>query len=128
METDRIRLKVYLMIFIALLAAGSLGFMILENLSLVDSFYFSIVTMATVGYGDIHPQTVVGKILALLLIVGGVGTFLGVVASIQKANIACVGGDTRSSLGMKSMTQARPFLDRLDLTFRRIIMHSSRPK
>jgi hypothetical protein len=38
--------------------------------------------MAKVGYGDIHPQSAVGKILALILIVGGVGTFLGVVASI----------------------------------------------
>jgi len=65
-----------------LLLVGILGFMLIENLSLVDSIYFSIVTMATVGYGDIHPQTPAGKILALVLIVGGVGTFLGVVASI----------------------------------------------
>jgi hypothetical protein len=65
-----------------LLFVGILGFMFIENLSLVDSIYFSIVTMATVGYGDIHPQSAVGKILALILIIGGVGTFLGVVASI----------------------------------------------
>ncbi len=82
METDRIRLKVYLMIFTALLVAGMFGFMLVENLSFVDSLYFSIVTMATVGYGDIHPQTAVGKVLSMILIVGGVGTFLGVVASI----------------------------------------------
>ena len=56
--------------------------MFVENLSLVDAIYFSVVTMATVGYGDIHPTSDVGKILVLVLIVGGVGTFLGVVASI----------------------------------------------
>ena len=84
MEADRIRLKLYLFVFTALLIAGSLGFMLIENLSLVDSIYFTIVTMATVGYGDIHPQSNVGKILALILIVGGVGTFLGVVASITE--------------------------------------------
>ncbi len=82
METDRIRLRLYLVVFTALLFVGILGFMFIENLSLVDAMYFSIVTMATVGYGDIHPQSAVGKILALILIVGGVGTFLGVVASI----------------------------------------------
>lgn len=82
MEADRIRLKLYLFVFAALLLLGSLGFMLIENLSLVDSIYFAIVTMATVGYGDIHPQSTIGKILALILIVGGVGTFLGVVASI----------------------------------------------
>lgn len=82
METDRIRLKLHLAVFIALLLLGMFGFMIIENLSLVDAIYFSIVTMATVGYGDIHPQYVLGKILAIVLIIGGVGTFLGIVASI----------------------------------------------
>lgn len=68
METDRIRLKLYLVVFTALLFVGILGFMFLENLSFVDSIYFSVVTMATVGYGDIHPQSSAGKILALILI------------------------------------------------------------
>ena len=82
METDKIRLKFHLAVFIALLLLGIFGFMLIENLSLVDAIYFSIVTMATVGYGDIHPQYVLGKILAIILIIGGVGTFLGIVASI----------------------------------------------
>ncbi|RPI50476.1 MAG: two pore domain potassium channel family protein, partial [Deltaproteobacteria bacterium] len=82
METNRIRLKLYLAVFTTLLLLGILGFMFIENLSLLDAIYFSIVTMATVGYGDIHPHSGVGKILALVLIIGGVGTFLGVVASI----------------------------------------------
>ena len=56
--------------------------MLFENMSLVNAIYFSIVTMATVGYGDIHPQTEIGKILTIIIIVGGVGTFLSVVASI----------------------------------------------
>ena len=37
--------------------------------------------MATVGYGDIHPATPVGKVLAIVLIVTGVGTFLGVIGN-----------------------------------------------
>jgi voltage-gated potassium channel len=56
--------------------------MFFEDMSLTNAIYFSIVTMATVGYGDIHPQTEIGKILALIVIIGGVGTFLGVIASI----------------------------------------------
>lgn len=85
MKADKIRLKLSLTVFTTLLLLGILGFMFIEKLSLVDAIYFSIVTMATVGYGDIHPQSAIGKILALLLIVGGVGTFLGVVASITDA-------------------------------------------
>jgi hypothetical protein len=60
---------------------GTLGFMAIEKLSPADAFYFSIVTVATVGYGDIHPATPLGKIFAILLIITGVGTFLGVIAN-----------------------------------------------
>ena len=82
METPRIRLKIHLVVFTVLLSVGTIGFMFIEKFSLTDAIYFSIVTMATVGYGDIHPQSEIGKVLALLIIVGGVGTFLSVVASI----------------------------------------------
>jgi len=82
METDRVRLKLHLIVFMALLLMGIVGFMLVENLSPVDAVYFSIVTMATVGYGDIHPESAIGKLLAIVLIIGGVGTFLGIVASI----------------------------------------------
>ncbi|MFH1138945.1 MAG: potassium channel family protein [Pseudomonadota bacterium] len=82
MDSERLRLRLCVGVFSTLLLVGVVGFMMLEKLSLVDSIYFSIVTMATVGYGDIHPQTTPGKMLALALIIGGVGTFLGVIASI----------------------------------------------
>ena len=76
------RLRIYLAVFTVLLLIGIVGFIFFENMSLTDAIYFSIVTMATVGYGDIHPQTEIGKILTLIIIIGGVGTFLGVIASI----------------------------------------------
>jgi len=66
---------------VGVMALGTLGFMVAEGLSLEDAFYFSIVTIATVGYGDIHPASPAGKFLAIILIVTGVGTFLGVVAN-----------------------------------------------
>ena len=77
-----IRLKLYLAVFSVLLSVGIIGFMLFEKMSLTNAVYFSIVTMATVGYGDIHPQTEIGKFLALIIIIGGDGTFLGVIASI----------------------------------------------
>ena len=82
MKTDKYRIRIYLAVFMFLLLVAISGFMYFEKMSLIDAVYFSIVTMATVGYGDIHPQTEMGKILAILIIIGGVGTFLGVIASI----------------------------------------------
>ncbi|MCX5915481.1 MAG: ion channel, partial [Deltaproteobacteria bacterium] len=77
----RFRLTINLVIFLAVLVVGTIVFMLVENRSLIDAFYYIIVTMSTVGYGDIVPATSVGKIIAILLIVTGVGTFLGVIAN-----------------------------------------------
>lgn len=75
------RLRFYLLLLGVTLVLGTLGFMLAEQRSFEDALYFTIVTIATVGYGDIAPVTPLGKLLAMLLIVLGVGTFLGVVAS-----------------------------------------------
>ena len=51
----KFRLRIYLLIFTVLLTVGVIGFMFIEKMSLTNAIYFSIVTMATVGYGDIYP-------------------------------------------------------------------------
>lgn len=66
--------------FIALLAGSVLGvgvvfYHFVENWSWVDSFYFCVVTLATVGYGDITPQTDAGKIFTSFYILIGIGIF-----------------------------------------------------
>jgi voltage-gated potassium channel len=81
MNQERFRLKVFVFVFLGVLLLGTAGFMVIEGLSFADALYFSIVTVATVGYGDIHPATQIGKALAIFLIIMGVGTFLGVVAN-----------------------------------------------
>ncbi|MFH1059373.1 MAG: potassium channel family protein [Pseudomonadota bacterium] len=82
-RTDPIlsRLRWFLFAMVAVMALGAAGVVHLEGLSLTDAVYFSVVTVATVGYGDITPKTGVGKILAMLLILGGVGSFTGLVAN-----------------------------------------------
>ncbi|MBF0494961.1 MAG: two pore domain potassium channel family protein [Deltaproteobacteria bacterium] len=77
----KFKLRMFLAILVFNMIVGTLGFMLIEKQSLLDSFYFTVVTVATVGYGDIHPVTSAGKILVLLVIITGVGTFVGVVAN-----------------------------------------------
>lgn len=77
----KFRLKIFLGIFITVLFVGVIGFMFAEDLSFVDAIYFSIVTISTVGYGDVHPVTSLGKIIAMFIIFMGVGTFLGAIGN-----------------------------------------------
>ncbi len=68
-------------LFFLLTMSGTAGFMVLEDLSLTEAFYYNIVTMSTVGYGDIHPTSQASRIFASLLIILGGATFLGLVAN-----------------------------------------------
>lgn len=72
MHYDRLRLS--LSLFFVVLIAGIIGFMVFEDLVFVDAAYMAVVTIATVGYGDIVPQTQAGKLFTCLFIIVGVGT------------------------------------------------------
>jgi len=76
-----LRVRVLLVVFLGIIVLGTIGFSLIEDRPLQDALYFTIVTVATVGYGDIHPATQAGRAFAVVLIVLGVGTFLGVVAN-----------------------------------------------
>lgn len=58
---------------LATIIIGAVFYHHVEKLSWVDSFYFCVVTLATVGYGDITPTTDVGKIFTIFYILSGVG-------------------------------------------------------
>lgn len=81
MTEIRRRLQIFFALFATVALCGTFGFMFLENLSFVDAFYFNIATMSTVGYGDIHPTREISRLFAVLLIVMGGTTFLGLVAN-----------------------------------------------
>jgi len=69
--------RALLAILVGLLAAGTIAFHFVEGWDWLDSLYFCVITMATVGYGDFHPVTPLGKILAMLFIVVGLGVLVG---------------------------------------------------
>lgn len=69
---------------VIVLIVGTVGFILLENLSFVDALYFTVVTFSTVGYGDIYPTSVASKIFSIVLIVIGIGTFLTIVTNVTR--------------------------------------------
>jgi voltage-gated potassium channel len=69
-------LKLALLILLIVVVTGTIGFHGIEHWSLIDSFYATMITVATVGYGDFVPKTPQGKIFAVMIIILGVGTML----------------------------------------------------
>src|SRR5438874_3448737 len=53
---------------------GTLGFKLVEGWSLFDSFYMSLITLTTVGYGEVHPLSFHGRVFASFLMLIGVTT------------------------------------------------------
>lgn len=60
-------------------AGGGLFYHLVERWTLLDSLYFSVVTLATVGYGDLSPKTALGKAFTILYILAGMGILAGFV-------------------------------------------------
>ncbi len=63
----------------ALILIGTGGYMIIEGWPVDDAIYMTIITLATVGYGEVHQVSGVGRIFTIFLIVAGVGYFMYVV-------------------------------------------------
>ncbi len=78
------RLQLLVSLPAGVLVIGIVGFMLLEHLPFTDALYFTVVTITTVGYGDIHPTTVAGKMFSIFLIVIGIGTFLTIITNLTQ--------------------------------------------
>ena len=66
-------LLAFLLIFLVI-SFGTLGYMSIEGWSLLDSLYMTIITLASVGYKEVHDLSFNGKMFTIVLIIGGVGT------------------------------------------------------
>jgi voltage-gated potassium channel len=67
--------RIIVIAFVAVVLIGTIFFHIIEKWDWLDSIYFVIVTIATVGYGNLVPVTDVGKIGNIILIIVGIGIF-----------------------------------------------------
>ncbi|MEM7799198.1 MAG: NAD-binding protein [Chloroflexota bacterium] len=69
----RSRLLPLIVPFIFLIAIGTIVYTILEGWTLFDSLYATIITITTVGYGDLSPQTQGGRIFAIFFTLFAIG-------------------------------------------------------
>ena len=80
MNTGKFRYAIFLLT--AIIAFGTFGYHLFEDMPLFEAFYMTIITISTVGFSEIRPLTVVGRSITLVIIVLGIsaGTYtIGVI-------------------------------------------------
>jgi voltage-gated potassium channel len=80
--------RVLLALVVSLLVSGTTFFTLVEGWSVLDSFYFSVTTLTTVGFGDPAPTTALGKIFTILYIFVGLGVIGGFINVLAKHTFA----------------------------------------
>ena len=78
---------VLLSLAITVVTVGTVVFHLLEKWSWIDSLYFTVITLATVGYGDLTPTTPVGKLVTVIFVIVGVGIFLGFLNKMMERRV-----------------------------------------
>ena len=61
-------------LLLAIIAGGTLGYVVIEQWSVWDAFYMTVTTVATVGYREVHQLSFPGQVFTVILIFSGVGT------------------------------------------------------
>jgi voltage-gated potassium channel len=62
-----------ILFFLVVIFLGAYTYYLVENWNMLDSFYFVVMTVTTIGYGDLVPATSIGKVFTIFYSFFGVG-------------------------------------------------------
>lgn len=94
------RTSVGIIILLGILAFGTSGYMIIEDGTFLDSLYMTVITITTVGYGEVVHLSTPGKYFTIFLIIIGVSFVLFIFSNITEAMVE---GGLQTILGRKKM-------------------------
>lgn len=76
------QVKHVLLVLLVVVVLGGFLMSRVEGISLFDALYWAFITAFTIGYGDVTPHTVIGKVISLIIGLAGI-IFTGIVVAIS---------------------------------------------
>jgi voltage-gated potassium channel len=72
------------LLVVSLFLVGTVFYALVEGWSVIDALYFSTMTLATVGFGDLTPTTQLSKLFTVVYVLAGVGVLVAFFAELGK--------------------------------------------
>jgi voltage-gated potassium channel len=102
------RLKRIAALFLLALLVGTTGYVLLEGYSPLDAAYMTVITLTTVGFGEIRPLSIPGRVFTIAVILAGGGVAAFLFSTIAEYIIAGeLAGTLRQRRMMQSLTSIR---------------------
>lgn len=93
-------LVIGIIVFVLMLVGGTIGYMVIEGWSFTDAVYMTIITLSTVGYGEVQRLSPTGRIFTIVVIILGVGFVFYLAGSIIQFMVE---GRIREILGRRKL-------------------------
>ncbi len=93
-------LIISLLLSLGIVLFGTIGYMVIEGWNAFDSLYMTVITISTVGFGEVHPLSQAGRVFTLFLVIIGVGFALYVAGSIVQFMVE---GRIRAIFGRRTL-------------------------
>jgi hypothetical protein len=74
-------------VLVGLLLTGTVFYSLVEGWDPLDALYFSVISLATVGYGDLTPHTALGKLFTVFFVLAGVGVLVVFASEVARQTI-----------------------------------------
>lgn len=79
------RIATLCVLLVLVFAFGTLGYVTIEGWNAFDAFYMTVITLATIGYGETHELSMTGRAFTIILIFMGLGIFTVLVGALSQA-------------------------------------------